>query len=236
MKQLHPLQLKMLKKLLFAPQMKYTELKPEEHIENNQFSFHLNALITMGYIKKIDPYYILTTQGKEYANRMDAGELQIQLQAKVGVLVCATRGQGDSQEYLIYTRKKHPFFGKQGFITWKAKIGEALADVAQRELLEEAHLLGTPQLVHIKHSFVYEKGSHKLLEDKFFYFFLVQNPQGTAQGSEEGPVERIARKEFSKKITSIYYDFPDIMVIIDSLSTPNRPLTFEEKSYEVEDF
>lgn len=35
---------------------------------------------------------------------------------------------------------------------------------------------------------------------------------------------------------SIYYDFPDIMVIIDSLSTPNRPLTFEEKSYEVEDF
>jgi len=117
MKQLHPLQLKMLKKLLFAPQMKYTELKPEEHIENNQFSFHLNALITMGYIKKIDPYYILTTQGKEYANRMDAGELQIQLQAKVGVLVCATRGQGDSQEYLIYTRKKHPFFGKQGFIT-----------------------------------------------------------------------------------------------------------------------
>ena len=178
-----------------------------------------------------------TAQGKEYANRIDAGELQIQLQAKTGVLVCATRGQGDAQEYLIYTRKKHPFFGKQGFITWKAKLGEALSDVAQRELWEEGHLLGTPQLVHIKHSFVYEKESHKLLEDKFFYFFLVQDPQGTAQGSEEWPVERIARKEFPTKITSIFYDFEDIMKIIDSLSIPNRPLTFEEKSYnDIEDF
>ena len=236
MKQLHPLQLKILKKLLFAPQLKYTELKPEEHIENNQFSFHLNTLINIVYIKKIDQYYILTAQGKEYANRMDAGELQIQLQAKIGVLVCATRGQGDEKEYLIYTRKKHPFFGKQGFITWKMKLGESLSDVAKRELFEEAHLIGIPKLVHIKHSFVYEKESHKLLEDKFFYFFLVQDPEGTAQWSEEGPVERIARKEFSKKITSIYYDFQDIMIIIDSLSTPNRPLTFEEKPYEVEDF
>jgi hypothetical protein len=117
MKQLHPLQLKMLKKLLFAPQLKYTELKPEEHIENNQLSFHLNTLITMGYIQKIDQHYVLTAQGKEYANRMDSGEHHVQLQAKVGVLVCATRGQGDNIEYLIYTRGKHPFFGKQGLIT-----------------------------------------------------------------------------------------------------------------------
>ena len=117
MKQLHPIQLKILKKLLFAPQLKYTELKPEEHIENNQLSFHLNTLITMGHIEKVDQHYILTAQGKEYSNRMDSGELHVQLQAKTGVLVCATRGQGDAQEYLIYTRKKHPFFGKQGFIT-----------------------------------------------------------------------------------------------------------------------
>lgn len=236
MKQLHPLQLKILKKLLFAPQLKYTELKPEENMENNQLSFHLNALINMGYIQKIDQYYILTPQGKEYANRMDAGEFHIQLQAKTGVLVCAVRGEGDEKEYLIYTREKHPFFGKQGFITWKVKFGESISEVAKRELWEEAHLIWTPNLVHIKHSFVYEKESKKLLEDKFFYFFLVQDPEGTAQGSEEGPVERIARKDFSKKITSIYYDFQDIMIIIDSLSTPNRPLSFEEKSYEVEDF
>lgn len=236
MKQLHPLQLKILKKLLFAPQLKYTELKPEEHIENNQLSFHLNTLINMGYIKKDDQYYILTAQGKEYANRMDAWEFQVQIQAKIGVLVCAVRGQSDEKEYLIYTRKKHPFFGKQGFVTWKVKFGESVSDVAKRELWEESHLIGTPTLVHIKHSFVYEKESHKLLEDKFFYFFLVQDPEGIAQGSEEGPVERIARKDFLKKITSIYYDFEDIMKIIDSLSTPNRPLSFEEKSYEVEDF
>jgi hypothetical protein len=48
---------------------------------------------------------------------MDAGEFHIQLQAKTGVLVCAVRGQGEDKEYLIYTRGKHPFFGKQGFIT-----------------------------------------------------------------------------------------------------------------------
>lgn len=236
MKQLHPLQLKMLKKLLFAPELKYTQLKPDEQIENNQFSFHLNMLMSMNLIQKIDQKYMLTAAGKEYANRMDAWELHIQLQAKTGVLVCATRGHGDALEYLIYTRKKHPFFGKQGFITWKVKFGEALGDVAQRELWEEAHLVGHPELVHIKHSFVYEKTTYKLLEDKFFYFFLVKDPEGTASWSEEWPVERIARKDFATKITSIYYDFHDIMAVVDSLLIPNRPLTFEEKSYEVEDF
>lgn len=190
----------------------------------------------MWYVQKSDQHYSLTPQGKEYANRMDAWDFHIQLQAKTGVLVCAVRGQCDEKEYLIYTREKHPFFGKQGFITWKVKFGESISEVAKRELWEEAHLIWEPKLVHIKHSFVYEKESKKLLEDKFFYFFLVQDPQGEAQGSEEGPVEWIARKDFSTKITSIYYDFQDIMTIIDSLSTPNRQLTFEEKSYEVEDF
>lgn len=48
MKQLHEIQLQILKKLLFAKELRYTDLKPDVELENNQLDFHLDKLIGVG--------------------------------------------------------------------------------------------------------------------------------------------------------------------------------------------
>lgn len=236
MKQFHDIQLHMLKKLLFSQGLRYSELKPDPKMENNQLSFHLDTLMKLGYIEKNDQIYVLTPEGKEYANRIDTEQTQIQQQAKVAVLVCCVRGDAPDHELLIYTRKKQPFFGKQWFPTGKVKFGETVVDAARRELKEESNLDGIPELVYIKHSLVYEKTTHKLLEDKFFYMFLVKNPSGDIQGSEEWPVARIARKDFATKVTNTYYDYDHLIQIVDAVVVEKKWLSFEELTYEVEDF
>lgn len=236
MKQLHGIQLKILKKLLFAESLKYSELKPDPKIENNQLSFHLDKLLDLGYIQKTENKYQLSSSWKEYANRMETELIQIKPQAKVAVLVCCVRGEAPNHELLIYTRKKQPFFGKQGFPTGKVRFGESIFDAAKRELEEEASLSWDPQLSYIKHSFVYEEKTNKLLEDKFFYVFLVRDPRGETQWSEEGPVERVARKDFETKLTNLYYDYDDLMKVIDAIVAWEKELSFEEITYKVSDF
>jgi hypothetical protein len=60
MKQLHTIQLMILRKLLFAESLRYGELKPDKKMENNQLSFHLDALLEFSYVEKIDGGYRLT--------------------------------------------------------------------------------------------------------------------------------------------------------------------------------
>ncbi|NOZ44620.1 MAG: hypothetical protein GXP45_05805 [bacterium] len=117
MKQLHDIQLAILRKLLFAESLRYSDLKPEEAMENNQLSFHLDKLIELNYVEKLDDNvgYRLTIEGKEYANRMDTEINKIKRQPKSGVLVIPMRYNEElnEHEFLFYTRKKHPHFGKQ---------------------------------------------------------------------------------------------------------------------------
>ena len=115
MKQLHPIQLGILKKLLFTNQARYTDIKPSPQIENNQFQFHLESLVNRGYVNKTGDGYQLSVRGKEYAGRIDTeGEVKIIRQAKIGAFVCPIRKTSDNQtEVLMYTRLKQPFYGSQ---------------------------------------------------------------------------------------------------------------------------
>lgn len=147
MKQLHPTQLAILKKLLFSPVLRYTDMKPSSKMDNNQFDFHLDSLITSGLVEKMDTGYTLTPTGKEYANRMDTDEVKILQQAKLGARVGCVRTVNGVQEFLVYTRKKQPFYNCQGFLAGKIRYGEKVLDAAARELKEETGLTGSPTLV-----------------------------------------------------------------------------------------
>lgn len=137
MKQPHPIQLQILKKLLFVKSVKFTDLKPDKDIENNQFDFHLDQLIRFEYIEKLGKEYSLTSVGKEFANRMDTDKTTINIQAKISAVVAPVRINKDGEkEFLIYTRLKHPFYGCQGFMSGKIAYGEAVLEAASRELKE----------------------------------------------------------------------------------------------------
>lgn len=203
MKQLHELQLKILKNLLFARDLKYTELKPSKEIENNQFDFHLDKLIELGFITKTeDKRYSLTQKGKEYANTIDTDKIQVQKQAKIGAIVIGIKNLETEPEYLVYTRLKQPFYGCQGLMSGKVAYGEKVVETAKRELKEEANLDGDPEIVSITHFRVFDEDTKELIEDKFFYYCRVVDPKGEIVSNEEGKFEWVRESEVEKYLTN----------------------------------
>ncbi|MCA9381466.1 NUDIX domain-containing protein [Candidatus Dojkabacteria bacterium] len=176
----HFIQMQILKILLFNPKSKFTDLKFDENIENNQLTFHINQLIKDNHlVKNTDKTYSLTLTGKEYANRMDTDKVQSQKQGKIGAITCCIREnkKGD-YDFLLYTRKKQPFYDHQGFASGKVPYGQSVVESALRELKEEANLdADAGEVFMIEHHRVYHHETKELLEDKFFYFVRIVNPR-----------------------------------------------------------
>ncbi|MBD3280506.1 NUDIX domain-containing protein [Candidatus Dojkabacteria bacterium] len=198
MKPLHYIQMGILRNLLFSDGLRYSEMKPGEDLENNQFDFHLKELMKQGLIKKNDKLYQLTDKGKEYANTMDTDKIKVQKQAKIGAISVALRKIDGEWEYLVYTRLKQPFYGSQGFPSGKVQWGELCKDASKREFNEETSLDGEPELYRIGHHLVFNKNSGELVEDKIFFFHRIINPEGELKSNEEGKFEWVKEKDLRK--------------------------------------
>ena len=201
MQDLHFIQIQILKKLLFSPKLRYSDLRPE-NVENNLLNFHLNQLKDLSLIQKEDEMYSLTLKGKEFAGRMDTDKLHIQKQAKISAWIAAINDQNKEIEYLVYTRLKHPFYGCQGFLSGKVEYGESVVDAAKRELSEECGLIGEPSILQVKHYLVRAKESGELLEDKFMFQCLIKNPTGELRQSDEGKYEWVKESRLNDYVTN----------------------------------
>lgn len=226
-KQKHPIQLSILKKLLFAHSLRYTELKPKVDMENNQFDFHLDQLVKKGYVTKHTSEYLLTSTGKEFANRMDTNKKTMTPQAKIGVVVMPFK-TGKSIQYLIYTRLKHPFFGCQGFLSGKVHYGDQILDAAKREMKEETNLDGEPKLAHIKHFRVWDSSGKELLEDKFLFYCIVENPKGNVVACEEGKYEWVKEKDLITYVINPFVSQEDFKKDIEMINSFKEIPKFEE--------
>lgn len=200
MNELHKTQLGILKKLLFARTVRYTDLKTDPEIENNTFQFHLDKMIKSGYVDKTDEGYSLTLKGKKLATHIDTDKDKVVEIKKVSVHIYCIRGEKGKEEVLFYTRKKHPFFGNQGVPAGKIRYGERHDDAAIRELKEETNLTGNPQLLNIIHYIVRHTDTNELLDDKLFFDYFFINPEGELKGNEEGEYYWVPVAEISEKI------------------------------------
>lgn len=236
MKQMHDIQLQILKKLLFNPTARYVDMKPDDEMENNKFDFHLDRLIKAGYVEKNDKAYSLTAMGKGFANEIDSEKLEITKQSKVTVWVSCIRIVGGKKQFLIGTRLKQPFFGCQGFMTAKVRYGEKIMGAAKREMLEETNLTGEPQLVGIKHFRVFDKKTNDLLEDKFMYLLRVTDPEGELRGSEEGEFDWVDEDNMRTFITKPYEDIDEFMKYVDQVDNFSGQISFEEIDHWSEKF
>lgn len=179
----HTTQMAMLKQLLLSTEAGFAELQKAADVTSDYANFHLKQLVTNGYVKKNGGgKYVLTSDGKEYANRMDTDEKVLEKQAKLGAWVVVDDGRG---KFIAQQRLKHPFFGYWGRITGKIRWGETILEAAARELKEETGLEADLEFKGIYHKLDYRKDG-SFLEDKYFYLVHATNPRGELIQEFEG--------------------------------------------------
>lgn len=180
---IHEAQTKILRELLFRPSAGYAELQKPTNLTSDHFNFHITRLVEIGYVEKVARgQYKLTPRGKEYANKLDTDQNEIERQPKSAVILAV---QKDGM-FLFQERLKHPYYGFWGFPSGKIRWGETIIDCAQRELMEEAGLTADCEHKGIYHEQVYQVETGEQLEDKIFHVILCTNVSGGLVEKFEG--------------------------------------------------
>jgi ADP-ribose pyrophosphatase YjhB (NUDIX family) len=134
----HHIQLEIIRRMLHAPQARYSDIKPAQ-LEANLFMYHLKQLMKAGLIAKQDQRYILTRDGKRFADRATLSTMKISMQPKSITTLAVKRADGN---WLVMERLHQPFTGYRGLPSGKIHYGETLTQAAERELLEKSGLQG----------------------------------------------------------------------------------------------
>lgn len=225
MKTIHKIQRKILTKLLKEKTATFTELKPFEDIEGSHLTFHLKKLITDKFINKEKDLYMLSNKGKEYANRIslsNANKTRIESGNSI-LLICKKDGQ-----YLIYTRKKHPFYGYQGFPSGKILPGEFIKNAAIRNLKIKTGFKGKPKIIGINHRIIYsKKNPQSALEDKYIYLCLFNKLIGEENFDISGKYRWVNPLKFDTIVHKPYHLFHTYYEKINNFH--KSPFFWEEK-------
>jgi ADP-ribose pyrophosphatase YjhB (NUDIX family) len=180
----HEHQMLILRHLLMRPDAGFSELQKTMEIESDAANFHIKRLVQAGYIAKNSKgRYLLTMQGKEYANRMDTDEHVIEKQAKVAVCLMIRRDDGKE---LVQQRLKQPYYGYWGRPTGKVRWGETILEGAARELMEETGLIADMAHESVFHKLDHNSMTGELLEDKIFFMIRCTNIRGNLIEEFEG--------------------------------------------------
>lgn len=183
---LHTEQSKILHQLLFANQLKYSDMKPED-MEGSQFTYHLKQLLQKGYIEHTDDFYVLTIKGKEFANQMDTDKKVFKKQAKVSNLLAIIRYDNKQkviEQVLMYKRLKNPFYGLIGHPTRKFWYGQEMSTAAEDAIEVECGLTGEAETIGTLHFLIEHQG--QIVEDKIFHIQLFINPHGEIVNGVDG--------------------------------------------------
>jgi ADP-ribose pyrophosphatase YjhB (NUDIX family) len=229
----HPAQVLILRHLLFTPQAGFAELQKATELTSDHFSFHIKKLIEEEYIEKLEKHYKLSGKGKEYANRLDTDENEIERQPKVSVAVTVERtGEDGKREFLFQQRKKNPYFDFWGRVGGKVRWGESIIEAANRELKEETGLEAKFEYRLLYHKRDFNKKTGKLLEDKLFLCVYATEYSGELQETFEGGVNRWMTHEEFMTMPKRFKSVDEFLELIDKGETfAEREFFYDESEY-----
>jgi ADP-ribose pyrophosphatase YjhB (NUDIX family) len=230
---MHQSQIAIIHHLLFTPEASFSEIQRSTGLASDHFNFHIKKLIDEVYVEKLEKGYKLTNKGKEYANRMDTDEKEIEKQPKVSIAITIERkGKNGEREFLFQQRKKNPYFDFWGRAGGKVRWGESIIDAANRELKEETGLEADFEYRLLYHKRDFNKTTGKLLEDKIFLCVYATEYRGQLIEKFEGGVNKwMTHEEFTtkeKRFTSV----DEFLVLIDKGETfVEREFFYDETEY-----
>lgn len=222
----HSAQVTILRHLLFRPHAAFSELQKATDLTSDHFNFHIKKLIDEGFVEKREKSYRLTHKGKEYANRMDTDENEIEKQPKVSVAITLERKNSKGErEFLFQQRKKNPYYDFWGRMGGKVRWGESIVDAAKRELKEETGLEANLEYRLLYHKRDFNKSTGKLLEDKIFLCVYATEFKGELIESFEGGINKWMT-------TSEFHEVPKRFKSVDEfMELMDRGETFAEREF-----
>ncbi len=132
----HTIQKEIFRKLVYAPELRFSELKPKK-LESNLFMYHLKQLIKNGYVQKEDGKYTLSPSGMAHADKLSLKDLRHRIQSKIITIIALER---DDDQWLMLERLHQPLIHTLGFPSGKVHYGEKLHDAVIRELDEKCDI------------------------------------------------------------------------------------------------
>jgi ADP-ribose pyrophosphatase YjhB (NUDIX family) len=219
---MHFIQKHILRLLSTNPTRRYSELKMPR-VESNKFSYHLQKLITEGYVRKVLHGYALTTRGVHYCSRVKFHDHTIRIQPKVVTLIVCRNKDG---EYLMYRRTKQPFLGTIGFPYGKIHLGEHAEEAVKRELQEKTGLSATLKQKGIIYLLVTD-ASGEVIEHMLCHIFAGTNPKGEIEPEKKfGIVSWMSKQEVLKDRL-----MPGVLDVLRIATSKKTGLQFEELSF-----
>lgn len=161
----HEAQTKILRELLFVPNVNFAKLVKITELESDHAKFHIKRLVELGYVDKNESNYSLSIKGKEYANKMDTDNNTIERQPKVAVVLAIEK----DGKFIFQQRRKNPYYGFWGLPTGKIRWGEKIHETAVREAKEETGLDVEFEIIGVYHELVSVENTDEFMEDKIFF-------------------------------------------------------------------
>lgn len=220
---MHPLKKQIIYQLITHPFLPFSKLKPEE-IESNLFIYHLKQLVIEGLIfKRIDGKYELTSEGKNFADKLSLQTFKPRSQPKIVTLIVC---QNKKEEYLLYKRKREPFINLVGFPYGKIHLGETILQAAERELWEKTGLKASLKHRAEVYLTTFQKG--EVLSQMFCHVFEGRNPKGELKKDSE------IGECFWEKVTDLSDKkfMPGFEDVFNLVNKPKPELSFAEFTYQ----
>ena len=228
----HTTQIAILRHLLFVPEANFAALQKDSDLTSDHFTFHIKKLVESGYVIKTATGYQLSPIGKEYANRMDTDENEIEKQPKISVVAVLERNKDGRREFIAQQRLKQPYYGFWGRLGGKVRWGESFEAAAKRELKEETGLDADFTYKMIFHKRDYAKETHELLEDKVFVIMYADTYSGELiVDFEGGHNEWLTQEEFNAK-EKTFESARDFIDLVDQNATYHA----QEYTYDVTEY